>query len=59
MYVASEVVFGILYVILSIVMIGGNGAGGVRGALVAGSILYAVYWGFLVTMLPYILRGKD
>lgn len=59
LFVASEVAFSALYVILSIMLVGVQGEGGVRGALFAWIALYAAYWIFLIMALPSLLRGDE
>ena len=59
LFVASEITFSVLYVALSIKLVGLDGSGGARGAVFAWIALYACYWLFLIASLPALLRGTD
>lgn len=56
LYITSEIGFNVLYVGLSMKLVGSSGSGGVRGAVIAWIVLYATYWLFLLVSLPGLLR---
>jgi PST family polysaccharide transporter len=57
MFIVSEIIFNVLYVGLSFTLIGTDGQGGARGALIAWIVLYALYWAFVAAALPRMLSG--
>ena len=58
LFVASEIGFGALYVVLAMILVAPDGTGGARGAVIAWIVLYAVYWLFLILSLPALLRSN-
>jgi PST family polysaccharide transporter len=56
LFVVSEILFNGLYVLSSMILIGTDGSGGARGAVIAWIGLYATYWIFLILSLPKLMR---
>lgn len=57
LFVASEIAFNVLYVVLVMKLVGSTDGGAARGAVLAWIGLYAAYWLFLIASLPILLRG--
>lgn len=58
LFVASEMVFSVLYVVFSMMLVGADGGGGAQGAVIAWIVLYAAYWLFMIVSLPSLLRSN-
>jgi PST family polysaccharide transporter len=58
LFVSSEVLFGVLYVVLSMLLIGADGSGGAQGAVIAWTVLYVGYSIFVASILPTLLKGN-
>lgn len=56
LFIVGEIGFSILYVLLTIALVGRSGSGGALGAVKAWICLYALYWVYVAALLPTCFR---